>query len=136
MNLLLSLLVPFIITTTPYSKDKEKATVNKGAEANKQCYLGRLEIKGICGQYVVRIISKNKKTMNAATTWRNPSSGKVYKNVFTVSNHCSFPNAIKQGETFYFTITNNIKNDCMTCEAYTPVPKQSMAIQVGCKKDK
>ncbi|HZH38578.1 MAG TPA: hypothetical protein VEX17_00750 [Bacillales bacterium] len=124
------------MATTPYSNDKEKTTTDKGEETNKQCYLGKLEIKGMCGQYVVRIISKNKNKMNVAPTWKDPNSGKVYKNVFTVANHCSFPSSIQQGQTFNFTITNDTKNDCMTCQAFTPVPDQSIAIQVGCKKGK
>jgi len=92
---------------------------------------GRLEIKGACAHYVIKILSGKAGGLKAEKTWTNPSDGKIYTNVFTVQNYCSFPADIKEGEEFYFEwLTEPPAQNCMRCMIFVPTPETQNAIKV------
>lgn len=98
------------------------------------CFQGKLVKKGICGQRVIQLLSEPVELITMARNWTDSMSGKKYENVFAVANPCDFPATIKEGETFTFSITTNPGRDCITCYAYTPVPKQMNNIVSGCRE--
>ncbi|MDQ3844667.1 MAG: hypothetical protein M3342_11725 [Bacteroidota bacterium] len=95
-------------------------TNNKGSVSFK-CFKGRLEIKGICSNYVIKLLEGDASALNITKTWKDEESGKTYENVFGLSNPCGFPD-LKEGAEFYFIIENNPNRDCMVCQAYRPTP--------------
>lgn len=92
-------------------------------------YKGRLEIKGICMNYTIRLLEGNIDTSLIATRWTDEVTNKHYKNVFALMDPCSFPETIKEGEDFYFTIGGTGTN-CVVCEAYYPIPPKKLHIKV------
>ncbi|MES2371551.1 MAG: hypothetical protein V4557_03160 [Bacteroidota bacterium] len=98
------------------------------------CFTGKLVKRGICGQRVIQLISEPAESIVMARNWTDSMSGKKYENVFTVANPCDFPAAIKEGEEFTFSITTTPGSGCITCYAYTTVPKESNNIVSGCKE--
>jgi hypothetical protein len=104
------------------------ATCNK-ANTSAKCYKGRLEIKGLCMNYVIKVLDGNTSALNIAKTWVDESTDKTYENVFALGSRCNFPD-IAEGEEFYFTIDENSKKDCNVCMAYRPVPKEANSIAV------
>lgn len=93
------------------------------------CYKGRLEIKGICANYTIAVLEGKMDPSKIEATWQDENTGKTYKNVFALASACSFPDNIKEGESFYFTISN-AKEDCMVCQAFYPKPPRALAITV------
>lgn len=91
---------------------------------------GQLEIKGICLNYTIRLLDGNIDTSKISNEWTNPNTGKTYKKVFGLTDPCSFPENIKEGETFYFIIDTSAINDCIVCEAWYPTPSHSLKIKV------
>src|SRR5882724_8519391 len=78
---------------------------------NTATYKGRLEIKGICMNYTIKLIAGNMDTSRISSNWTDENTGKKYKNVFALASHCSFPSTIQQGDEFLFTIdTSKIIN--------------------------
>lgn len=108
--------------------------MQNNAQCNNQnktdsCFKGRLEIKGICSNYVISVIEGNVDTAKVTGNWTDPESGKNYKNVFKLNSPCTFPEDIGEGDEFYFQFTNNMKDECIVCMAYRPVPgKKNMII--------
>lgn len=98
------------------------------------CFKGKLVKRGICGQRVIQLLSEPTVEIVMARDWTDSMSGKKYENVFTVANPCDFPAAIKEGEEFRFSITTTPGSGCITCYAYTTVPKESNNIVSGCKE--
>lgn len=98
------------------------------------CFKGKLVKRGICGQRVIQLISEPTESIVMARNWTDSMSGKKYENVFTVANPCDFPAALKEGEDFTFSITTTPGSGCITCYAYTSVPKESNNIVSGCKE--
>ncbi|NCI45647.1 hypothetical protein [Sediminibacterium soli] len=98
----------------------------------KTCLTGKLVKRGICGQRVIQLSGEVTGGMAVAQSWTDSLAHKSYQNVFTVSNPCSFPSEIKEGEEFSFTITTKPDTTCIQCMAYTPVPEQKNSILVGC----
>jgi hypothetical protein len=96
------------------------------------CFKGKLVKRGICGQRVIQLLSEPVDAVIMATQWTDSLSGKQYQNVFTVANPCDFPASIKEGEEFNFSITTLPGENCATCYAYTPVPKENNKIATGC----
>ncbi len=91
---------------------------------------GRLEIKGICYNYTIKLIDGNIDTSALSTEWTDPNTGKSYTNVFGLSEPCSFPESLKEGETFEFTINTAAVIPCVVCNAYYPAPPRSLNIKV------
>jgi hypothetical protein len=93
-------------------------------------YKGRLEIKGICYNYTIRLLEGAVDTSKINSTWRDEATGKIYTNVFGLADPCAFPPSIKEGDEFYFIIDTSKLNDCAVCEAYYPSPPLSLIIKV------
>ncbi len=93
-------------------------------------YKGRLEIKGICLNYTIRLLEGKIDTAKIAATWTDESSGKTHSNVFGLTDPCSFPASINEGDEFYFVIDTVAPKGCIVCEAYYPTPPRSLLIKV------
>lgn len=107
----------------------EKSCSNKNLK--KSCYKGRLEIKAICSNYTIKILEGDIDTGKVAATWTDENTSKTYTNVFALGNPCSFPDSLKQGDEFYFTIKQKKDTGCMVCQAYYPVPPKRLSISVS-----
>ena len=121
---------------TGKSKCHSDKTGNTGHINTNNCYKGKLVIKGICLHYVVSVAEGSLDTSKMAASWTDPSTGRVYRNVFTISNPCSFPDSIQEGDTFYFSLTPDAADNCMRCQAYREVPAVQNPIAVkkeGCQ---
>lgn len=94
------------------------------------CYLGRLEIKGVCMNYTISIQSKNADTSLTLARWTDENTGKTYKNVFGLASRCHFPDSLKAGDEFYFTIDSTSVQNCLVCLAYYPTPARKLFIKV------
>jgi len=94
------------------------------------CYKGRLEIKALCMNYTISIQSNNFDTSMVVAHWTDETSGKNYANVFALGSRCNFPDSLKAGDEFYFTIDSTSVQNCMVCMAYYPTPPKKLAIKV------
>lgn len=104
------------------------ATCNT-ASKNLDCYRGRLEIKGICSNYTIKLLEGSLDTSQVAATWTNEHTGKKYENVFALGSPCSFPTNIAEGEEFSFMLAP-AKDTCAVCMAYYPKPEKALSIRV------
>lgn len=95
------------------------------------CFKGRLEIKGICANYVISIIEGNADTSRVVESWKDPVTGKNYARVFKLDSPCTFPETINEGDEFYFTFTDKSTEECVVCLAYRPVPEKKNMIIVS-----
>lgn len=93
-------------------------------------YKARLEIKALCMNYTLRQIEGPVDTSKIAANWTDESTGKSYTNVFALANPCDFPDSIKQGDEFYFTIDTAKEKNCAVCMAYYPTPPKKLFIKV------
>ena len=94
------------------------------------CYKGKLEIKALCMNYTISIQSKNFDTSMVVNNWTDETTGKTYKNVFRLGSPCTFPDSLKAGDEFYFTIDSTSVQKCMVCMAYYPTPSKRLSIKV------
>lgn len=114
------------------------AVCGKSAEGNKPsatCLKGKLEVAGICRNYTISVQGANIDTSKVQASWTDPTTNKTYQNVFRLGSLCSFPEDIKEGDEFYFTISDKEDKDCVTCMAYYPTPQKQLFINVqksGC----
>lgn len=92
---------------------------------------GRLEIKGICLNYTIKLLEGNIDTSLIDTRWTDENTGKEYTNVFGLQNPCKFPENLNIGDEFSFSIDTTLNNDCMKCEAYYPTPFRKLNIKVA-----
>jgi hypothetical protein len=109
------------------------ATCNKTANktiTNTQCFKGRLEIKGICMNYVIKVLQGDTKALSIDSSWTDESDGKVYRDVFALGNKCNFPD-LQEGDEFYFTINGKEDPSCNVCMAFRPVPASKNNIVVS-----
>lgn len=95
------------------------------------CYKGRLEVKGICSNYTIKVLEGNIDTSKISTSWTDENTNKNYSNVFALDSPCSFPADIEQGDEFYFTIKDERDKDCNVCMAYYPTPPKRLFISVS-----
>lgn len=93
------------------------------------CFKGRLEIKGLCMNYVIKVIEGKNPALEVEKSWKDDASGKTYENVFALASKCNFPD-LKEGEEFYFTLTGTDVQNCAVCQAFRPVPTAKNAIKV------
>lgn len=93
-------------------------------------YKGKLEVKGICMNYTIRLLEGNMDTSTIVASWKDEVTGKSYNNVFALGSPCTFPSGIKEGDEFYFTIDEKPVQNCAVCLAYYPKPSRSLAIKV------
>ena len=102
-------------------------------EQNKTTYKGRLEVKGICMNYTIKLLEGSLDTSKIVAEWKDEVTGKTHTNVFALGSVCSFPSTINEGDEFYFTIDPNPDKKCAVCLAYYPKPPKSLAIKVVSK---
>lgn len=102
---------------------------------SNQCFKGRLEIKGICSNYTIKLLEGNLDTAKIQSSWTDEQTHKTYTNVFALGSPCSFPASINEGQEFYFVLSDTPQN-CMVCMAYYPKPQKSLRIKVvdNCKQ--
>jgi hypothetical protein len=93
-------------------------------------YKGRLEVKGICMNYTIKLLEGQLDTSRIASEWKDESTGKTHTNVFALGSACTFPATINEGDDFYFTIDSSYKSNCAVCMAYYPKPRKSIAIKI------
>jgi len=98
-------------------------------KTSSSCYKGRLEIKGICSNYTIKLLEGNLDPATIEASWTDPNTGKTYNNVFALGSPCSFPASLKEGDEFYFSLAAPVQN-CAVCKAYYPKPAKALAITV------
>lgn len=101
---------------------------------NSQCFKGTLIVKGACLNYAVSVTEGDTSKLQVQD-WTDPQTDKNYRHAFAISNPCGFPDSIKEGDTFYFTLTDTATN-CARCLLYRELPdkKNNIVIQNGnCK---
>ena len=106
-------------------------TTNKCKNKNESnIYKGRLETKGICMNYTIKLLEGNLDSSKIVPEWKSEATGKTYTNVFALGSACSFPSTINEGDEFYFAIDSSYVSNCAVCLAYYPKPPRSIAIKV------
>jgi hypothetical protein len=106
-------------------------TMNKCKTKNESAaYKGRLEVKGMCMNYTIKLIEGKLDASNIVAEWKDEVTGKTHNNVFALGSACSFPSTINEGDEFYFTIDTSYVSNCAVCLAYYPKPSKSIAIKV------
>ena len=105
-----------------------------------ECIKGKLVLKGICMNYVIEVVSGNIDSSLIESTWENPLTHDVYKNVFGLASICTFPPTLNEGDEFYFTVFNFMgipedfpPQDCVQCQAYSPIPAKRVFIELCAK---
>lgn len=95
------------------------------------CLKGRLAVKGICMNYVIEVVEGQVDSSQVEMLWKNPMSGKKYTQAFALKSICSFPENIKEGDEFYFSISPLPEDKmCAQCKAYSPVPAKGLSIEI------
>ena len=95
------------------------------------CFKGRLEIKGICSNYTIKVLEGAIDSTKFSADWTDENTNKTYSNVFALDSPCSFPADIKEGDEFYFTIRTEGDKNCNVCMAYYPTPPKRLSISVS-----
>lgn len=93
-------------------------------------YKGRLEIKGICMNYTIKLLEGDLDSSRYIPEWKDETTGKSYTNVFALGSACTFPDSIKAGDEFFFRIDSSYVSNCAVCMAYYPKPSKSIAIKI------
>jgi len=94
------------------------------------CFKARMEIKGMCMNYVIKVLDGDISKLNLEREWKDETDGKVYSNVFALGSRCSFPDIAEGGE-FFFSLTGVEDAGCNVCLAYRPVPAAKNNIVVS-----
>lgn len=130
MNYLLAavLFTLFVAGTCNKTTSGSAAAGKPSGSAN--CYKGRLQIKGICMNYVIKVLEGDTAVLNFERNWTDETDNKTYTNVFALDSRCSFPD-MAEGAEFYFTVTQNEDSGCNVCMAYRPVPAAKNNIVVS-----
>ena len=117
------ILVPFafiLVVTTDKCKSKNENAV----------YKGKLEVKGMCMNYTIKLLEGNIDASKLVAEWKNEVTGKTHSNVFALGSVCNFPSTLNEGDEFYFSIDTTYVSNCAVCLAYYPKPAKSIAIKV------
>ena len=93
-------------------------------------YKGKLEVKGMCMNYTIKLLDGNIDASKLVAEWKNDVTGKTHTSVFALGSVCNFPSTINEGDEFYFTIDSSYVSNCAVCLAYYPKPAKSIAIKV------
>jgi hypothetical protein len=94
------------------------------------CFKGRLEIKGACMNYTIKLLDGDLDSNLIAKNWTNKSTGKMYSNVFGLGSRCTFPADIHEGQEFYFILDSSTVQNCAVCLMYYPVPPKQLSVKV------
>jgi hypothetical protein len=97
---------------------------------NDTMFKGRLEVKGMCMNYTIKLLAGNLDTSLIERKWTDETTGKTYSNVFGLGSRCSFPASVEQGEEFLFMIDSSTVQNCAVCLAYYPTPSKHVSIKV------
>ena len=108
------------MVTTDKCKNKNEASA----------YKGKLEVKGMCMNYTIKLLEGNIDASKLVAEWKNEVTGKTHTNVFALESVCNFPPTINEGDEFSFTIDTTYVSNCAVCLAYYPKPAKSIAIKV------
>jgi len=117
------ILAPFafiLMVTTDKCKNKNENSF----------YKGKLEVKGMCMNYTIKLLEGSIDTSKLVAEWKDESTGKIHNNVFALGSVCNFPPTINEGDEFSFTIDTSYVSNCAVCLAYYPKPAKSIAIKV------
>jgi len=120
MKIIVASLIFLLSTTTNKCKNKNETGV----------YKGRLEAKGMCMNYTIKLLEGKIDTSKLVMKWKNDVTGKTYNNVFALGSVCNFPSTINEDDEFYFSIDTTYVSNCAVCLAYYPKPSKSIAIKV------
>ena len=101
----------------------------------EEVFMGKLVIKGPCGQRVVSVISPKSNHIKVQDNWQDPVTGESYQQVFSVRNFCEL-SSLEEGETFSFKFIKMKMSVCPTCLVYRPVPEADGAIVIVSKGSK
>ena len=107
-------------------------SADKCGNENKT-FKGRLEVKGICMNYTIKLLEGSLDSTRIVSQWKDEVTGKTHANVFALSSVCSFPSTINEGDEFYFTIDPDPEKQCAVCLAYYPKPPKGLSIKVANK---
>lgn len=107
----------------------KKCTRERVERLPADCFKGRLEIKGICSNYTIKLIEGSIDSSKIVANWKDEVTQKTYTNVFALGSPCTFPSTIKTGDEFYFTLDTAVQN-CAVCMAYYPHPQRALKIKV------
>ena len=121
----LLIILPFISALT-ISADQCGKKKNQAGGAFK----AKLETKGICMNYTLRLLEGDIDTSKINISWTDESTGKSYNNVFGLGSPCTFPKSMEQGDDFYFVIDTSQKQQCVVCLAFYPTPPRKLSIKV------
>ena len=99
------------------------------AKTGSSCYKGRLEIKALCGNYTIKLLEGKLDASQIEASWTDEHTKKTYSNVFALGSPCNFPDSLKEGDEFYFTL-GTPPQDCAVCQAYYPKPAKALSITV------
>jgi len=116
-------LFPFafiLLVSTGNCKNKKENSV----------YKGKLEVKGMCMNYTIKLLEGKIDASKLVAEWKNEVTGKTHNNVFALGSVCNFPPTINEGDEFYFTVDTSYVSNCAVCLAYYPKPAKSIAIKV------
>lgn len=102
---------------------------NQKSQASSSCFKGRLEVKGICSNYTIKLLEGNLDASKIEAGWKDETTGKTYTDVFALGSPCSFPSTINAGDEFYFVL-DSTKQNCAVCMAYYPTPPKKLSIKV------
>jgi hypothetical protein len=103
---------------------------NKDDTDEREIFIGKLVVKGICMNYVIQVNDDNFPSNMLEENWTNEFSEIGYQNVFALKSVCDFPEDIEEGDTFSFLIDNDKEILCPVCLAYSPIPRKSVSITV------
>ena len=106
------------------------SSTDKCKSKNESSYKGKLEVKGMCMNYTIKLLEGNIDNSKIEAEWKDEVTGKTYNNVFALGSVCDFPSTINEGDEFYFTIDTTYVSNCAVCLAYYPKPAKSIAIKV------
>ncbi len=121
----LLIILPFISALTISADQCGKKKIQAGGT-----FKAKLEIKGICMNYTLRLLEGDIDTSMINVSWTDESTGKSYNNVFGLGSPCTFPKNIEQGDDFYFVIDTSQKQQCVVCLAFYPTPPRKLSIKV------
>ncbi|RYZ29019.1 MAG: hypothetical protein EOO10_07675 [Chitinophagaceae bacterium] len=112
------------IAALPFSNKTFKKNITA-----TNCFKGRLEIKGICSNYTIKLVEGKLDDSMIVANWKDDVTGKTHTNVFALGSPCTFPATLNEGDEFYFTI-DTTRQQCAVCMAYYPKPEKSLSIKV------
>ncbi len=112
------------------SVSQKKCTRSPPRLPVSNCFKGKLEIKGICSNYTIKLIEGNIDSSKIDAFWTDETTKKQYTNVFALGSPCTFPSTIETGDQFYFTVDTSATQDCAVCMAWYPHPQKALKIKV------